>query len=262
MSLSVENLVFGYTEKMLLNGISFTLEKGDSLCLLGPNGIGKTTLLRCLLGIMKYQAGFVRMNHQDIRKLPAKEVAKEIAYVPQATSIMFPYTVLDMVMMGRNPHIGYMSVPSKEDRRVAIESLELLGIVHLAEKLFGEISGGERQMALIARALTQQSNLLIMDEPTASLDYGNQVKILQIINQLVQAGYSIIMTSHFPNHAFLSSNKVALMKGGRILAMGDPKTIITEENLSALYGTKIKVVTAYLDDENAHEVHVCVPLIS
>lgn len=230
--------------------------------MLGPNGTGKTTLLRCLLGINKYREGRITIHQHDIRKLSAKELAKEIAYVPQATSIVFPYTVQDMVIMGRNPHIGYMNVPSKEDIRIAIESMELLGIVHLAERMFGEISGGERQMALIARALTQGSNLLIMDEPTASLDYGNQVKILQIINHLVQKGYSIIMTSHFPNHAFLASNKVALMKGGKIVEMGAPKAIITEENLSGLYGTKIKVVTTHLEDMDMHEVNVCIPLIS
>ena len=144
--------------------------------------------------------------------------------------------------------------------RIAGEALTRLGIAHLANSLFSEISGGERQMTLIARALTQRASLLVMDEPTASLDYGNQVCILKIITQLTQEGYSIIMTSHFPNHAFLLCNKVLIMKNGLITASGSPEEVVTENNLSELYSTKIKIVE--FDDGITKPVKVCIPLLA
>lgn len=262
MILSVQGVGFGYTKKPLLQRVSFSVKKGDSLCLLGPNGTGKTTLLRCILGVNKFSVGQILLNGKDIRKMPIKEIAQTIAYVPQASSVVFPYTVLDMVVMGRNPHIHHLNTPSTEDWQIARDSLEILGISYLAESQFGEISGGERQMALIARALTQQSQLLVMDEPTASLDYGNQVRILGIINQLVQQGYSVVMTSHFPNHAFLACNQVVLLKDGVVRASGDPEEIVTELNLSDLYGTRIKVVTVDITEEDFTQVKVCVPILS
>lgn len=261
MLLHAKNLEFAYDRRKLLNKISLQVRKGDSLCLLGANGAGKTTLLRCLLGMNKISSGEILLNGIDLRTMSAKEIAKEIAYVPQATNAVFPYSVLDMVVMGRNPHISWMSTPSRQDREIAEDSLQLLEIEHLAAKSFHEISGGERQMVLIARAIAQKSNLLIMDEPTASLDYGNQVRILTTINDLVQKGYTIIMTSHFPNHAFLVSNRVALLKGGVISEVGGPDDIITERNLSQLYQARIKVVSVATSEQTGPNVKVCIPLL-
>ncbi len=263
MGLAVEDLSFGYPKRSnILDGVSFSIDKGDVLCLLGPNGTGKTTLLRCLLGINKIKKGEIYVGSRNVRSMTPRELARMVAYVPQATTVVFPYQVLDMVIMGRSPHVNVMSVPSAEDVEIAREALARTGISHLEECLFSEISGGERQMVLIARALAQQSDILIMDEPTASLDYGNQTRILKIINELAQQGYSIIMTSHFPNHAFLACNKVAIMNGGKILDIGNPDDIVTDSSLSELYSAEIRVVSAKIFEKPCKEIKVCVPLLA
>ncbi len=263
MGLAVEDLSFGYPKRSnILDGVSFSIDKGDVLCLLGPNGTGKTTLLRCLLGINKIKKGEIYVGSRNVRSMTPRELARMVAYVPQATTVVFPYQVLDMVIMGRSPHVNVMSVPSAEDVEIAREALARTGISHLEECLFSEISGGERQMVLIARALAQQSDILIMDEPTASLDYGNQTRILKIINELAQQGYSIIMTSHFPNHAFLACNKVAIMNGGKILDIGSPDDIVTDSSLSELYSAEIRVVSAKIFEKPCKEIKVCVPLLA
>lgn len=263
MSLEVERLAFSYPKRgAVLTDVTLSLGEGEALALLGPNGTGKTTLLRCLLGINRFQHGKVQLDGRDMRSLTRRELASSIAYVPQATNAIFPYRIVDMVLMGRTPHIGLLATPSKQDERIARDALEKLGIVHLADRFFGEISGGERQMTLIARAITQQSSILILDEPTASLDFGNQIRILKIIRELSERGYSILMTTHFPNHAFLSCNKVALIKGGTIRAIGDPEEIVTDENLSDLYSVPITVVSISLPDSRAKSVKVCVPILA
>jgi iron complex transport system ATP-binding protein len=263
MELCVEDLSFAYPKRpSLINGVSFSVDKGDVLCLLGPNGTGKTTLMRCLLGINKIKRGRIKIGGFDISNMSARELARLVAYVPQATTIAFPYQVMDMVIMGRSPHIGFMSTPSEVDLEIARSALDETGISHLQDSLFSEISGGERQLVLISRALAQQSNILIMDEPTASLDYGNQTRILKIIRGLASQGYSIVMTTHFPNHAFLACNKVAIMNGGKIVAIGSPDDIVTDGNLSDLYTTKIKVVSTKVRGMLSGEIKVCVPLMT
>ncbi len=257
--LTVDDIYFGYSKNDLLRGLSFTIENGDVVCLLGPNGAGKTTLLRCLLGISRVRAGGIRVDGRDIAAASPKELAAAMAYVPQATTTVFPHRVLDMVVMGRTPHIGFTAVPTKGDYRLAAEALARLGIEHLADSLFSEISGGERQLTLIARALTQQAGLLVMDEPTSNLDYGNQVRILKIITSLARQGYSIIMTSHFPNHAFLLCNKVFIMKNGLITAIGRPEEVITDSSLSELYSTGVKIVKI---GDGPDAATVCIPLMS
>lgn len=263
MILSVEDISFAYPRRPdLINGISFSVDKGDVLCLLGPNGTGKTTLLRCLLGINKIKRGRIRIGGRDISEMSARELARLVAYVPQAASVAFPYQVMELVIMGRSPHLGVMSTPTEKDMEIARSALARTGISHLQYSLFSEISGGERQLVLISRALAQQSNILIMDEPTASLDYGNQTRILKIVHELASKGYTIIMTTHFPNHAFLACNKVAIMKKGIIAAIGSPEEIITDDSLSDLYTTDIKVVSTKVRGMLSEEVKVCVPLMT
>ncbi len=258
--LVAENISFAYPSAgNLLTDISFSVDSGDVVCLLGPNGAGKTTLLRCLLGIAKIRTGSIRICGQEIQAISARELAAELAYVPQAAATVFPYRVLDIVVMGRTPHIDVTAVPGAHDYAIARESLAELGILHLADALFSRISGGERQLTLLARALTQRARLLIMDEPTASLDYGNQVRILRVIDKLAKQGYSIIMTSHFPNHAFLLCNQVMIMKQGKIVAQGSPEAVVTETVLSDLYMTKVKVVE--IDAGESKTLKVCLPLL-
>ena len=260
MSIDVKNLSFGYQDgNNLLNNISFFAAKGEVICLLGPNGAGKTTLLRCLLGINRPRQGRILIDGRDAKSMTQKEKFRHLAYVPQSGMAAFSYTVFDLVFMGRHPHLNYFSNPSERDMLITAKVLEQLNISNLADRYFDELSGGERQMVLIARALAQEAEVLIMDEPTSALDYGNQVKLLKLILALARAGYTIIMSSHYPSHAFLLANKVLMIKNGKLLAAGPPDKVVTEENLSNLYSTKIRVVKIF-DDHN-HETKMCFPLL-
>lgn len=258
--LNVKGLSFRYTQdRTVLEDISLSLKANDILCLLGPNGTGKTTLLKCLLKISKFQSGEVLLEGRSIKGISPRERAKIMAYVPQAAVMSFPYEVNEVVLMGRTAHLPMGKKVNLIDKDIASSALQMLGISHLKYRHFNEISGGERQMVLIARAIAQESKILIMDEPTANLDYGNQVRMLKVIKRLATKGYGILMTSHFPDHAFLACNKVALLKGGSIIAMGKPEEIVTSENLTKIYGTSICVTTAKFNEEE--NKRVCIPIM-
>lgn len=183
-----------------------------------------------------------------------------MAYVPQAISMAFPYKGREVVMMGRTAHFGLGAGPGKKDRLICDQALEQLGITDLADRQFNQMSGGERQMILVARAIAQQAKILVMDEPTANLDYSNQVRILQIINKLAAQDYSIIMTTHYPDHAFLACNHVALMRNGRIVEQGAPYDVVITNNLTKLYQTPVYVTDVALPGANTTKV--CVPIIN
>ncbi|EHQ89697.1 ABC transporter ATP-binding protein [Desulfosporosinus youngiae] len=260
--LTVKGLSFYYhPDRMILKDISFTLASHDILCLLGPNGTGKTTLIRCLLSLNKMKSGSIELDGQDLKKLSAKNRAKLMAYVPQATTMAFPYEAREVVLMGRVTHLATGGSPTNKDWELADEAMERLGILHMSRYLFSEMSGGEKQMVLLARALTQQAKIMIMDEPTANLDYSNQVKMLQVIRTLAGQGYSILMTSHFPDHAFLACNKAVLMRDGLFMAQGLPEDVVTTENLSRLYATPVCVTTATLHPRD-EVTKVCIPIMN
>ena len=257
--LSVHDLKYHYTpEHVVLKKISFDLEQGDILCLLGPNGTGKTTLIRCILSLYKPKGGTISLAGRDLAKTPAKLRAAMIAYVPQSTSITFPYCAGEIVLMGRVSHLALGARPGKKDRAAAEDAMETLGISWLRESPFNELSGGEKQMILVARALAQQAKILIMDEPTANLDYSNQVKMLRVIKNLASRGYSILMTSHYPDHAFLACTQALLMRDGVIMAQGAPEVIVTTENLTKLYSTPVIVTQAKTEKL---DTKVCIPIM-
>ena len=259
--LKVESLNFYYyRDKEILKDISFQLNKHDILCLLGPNGTGKTTLLRCILSLNKLKKGTIEIDGVDFTKANVKERAKIMAYVPQATTMAFPYQSFEIVLMGRIAHLATGRRPTAKDRVIANEAIERLGVTHLSHKSFNQMSGGEKQMILVARALAQQSKILVMDEPTANLDFSNQIRILQVIRDLAEEGYSILMTSHFPDHAFLACNKVALMRDGVIMDQGYPEDIVTTENLTKLYQTPVCVTEVELNLKRSM-TKVCVPVM-
>jgi iron complex transport system ATP-binding protein len=263
LTLCVERLSFSYSgDAPLLNEVSFGLAAGDVLCILGPNGSGKTTLLRCLLGIHRTAAGTIRVRGRNLAALTAKQLARELAYVPQGTPTGLPYTAFEVVLMGRSSYLRFMVGPTTADRHLALAAMDQLGIVHLAARRFPELSGGERQMVCIARALAQGSTVLLMDEPTAHLDYGNQVRILHTIRTLAQQGYSILLSTHAPDHALFVCNKVALLKDGRLHGPGSPQEIMTDTALSELYGTAIRVLQTRLPGCPTVEVSLCVPLMN
>lgn len=259
MRLEVVNLTCGYPNKIINNNISFAIESGDIICLLGPNGVGKTTLFKGLLGLVDVVSGNVLVDGENIRNWDNRRLARTIAYVPQAHTPPFAFSVLDVVIMGRNAHTGPFSKPTGQDVKIADETLERLGITYLRNCIYTEISGGERQMVLIARALAQQPAFLVMDEPTANLDYGNQVRVLSQIKELASSGLGIIMTSHSPDHAFLCSTKVALFLKDKTLLIGSPNEIVTETNLQKAYGIEINIIACRLS--NGQDLQLCTPVI-
>jgi len=261
MILTVEGLAFGYRTKLVGSDVSLAVAEGEVLCLLGPNGGGKTTLFKTLLGLLPPQAGRVTVQGKDIAALSRTEIARLIAYVPQAHIGYFPFTVFDVVLMGRTAHIGSFAAPSAHDHAVVASALSQLGIDHLADAVYTRISGGERQLALIARALSQESRILVMDEPTASLDFGNQVRVLDRIVALSRRGIAVILSTHDPDQAFLCADRVALLGGGRLAGLGRPTDMITPENLKRLYGVDVAVLEVAMPDTE-RRTRVCIPSLA
>jgi ABC-type cobalamin/Fe3+-siderophores transport system ATPase subunit len=259
--IQLEDAAFSYGDQSIFRHLSLDLRQGQILCLLGPNGCGKTTLLRCASGLAPLQEGRVLVDGKDMALLGEVERAKIIGFVFQEHHVLFPYTVLDVVRMGRAPHLGLFAVPSRRDTQVADEAIETVGISELRLKRYTEISGGERQLALIARALAQEPTILLLDEPTSHLDFGNQTLILETIKRLTsQHGLAVLMATHVPDHALFIASQVALMKAGGFLARGTPQEVVTEKNLKALYGIDVRIV-AVSGADGAATVHSAVPLL-
>ncbi|HOG47612.1 MAG TPA: ABC transporter ATP-binding protein [Anaerolineae bacterium] len=241
--LRLSNGGFSYGRHQVFSGLSLALCAGDVFCLLGPNGCGKTTLLRCLSGLLALDEGRVWLRGQPLSALDEMARARQMGIVFQEHSSPFPYTVLEMVVMGRAPHLSFLATPSQRDVGIAEQALAGVGMTHLRDKPYTQISGGERQLVLIARALAQEPLVLLLDEPTSHLDYGHQMLILATIERLARTqGLAVIMATHFPDHALLIANKAALMKEGGFIAVGPPDHVLTEDNLQQLYGVRVKVL--------------------
>jgi iron complex transport system ATP-binding protein len=241
MLMVAENISFGFPEKPVLRDISLTVRRGEIISLLGPNGSGKTTLLKSLLGLYRLDKGRVLFEGSAISSMQQKTLARSIAYVPQIHRASFAYLVIDVVLMGRIPHKTFFSRFSAEDMDIAQAALDKLSILHLRDRPYTRISGGERQLTLIARAMTQGAHTFIMDEPANGLDYGNQIKLLEGLIDLCDEGYTFIKSTHFPDHALWVADRVIMLKEGRIIADGAPDEVITSENLFSLYGREVDV---------------------
>lgn len=259
MKLELINVSCGYDKKTIVKDISLTLGPGEILCILGPNGVGKTTLFKSILGFLKLHNGQVLLGKEDIRNWSRKDFAKAIAYVPQGHVPPFPYKVREVVVMGRTAHLGLFSSPGEKDYKMADEILDSLSIGHLKDKVYTEISGGERQLVLIARALAQDPKILIMDEPTSNLDFGNQIRVLKHIKDLSLRNIGVIMTSHFPNHAFMASSKVLAMARGSKYKIDRADKVIRPELLEEMYGIKAQV-NIVKDQVTGEDIRVCIPL--
>jgi ABC-type cobalamin/Fe3+-siderophores transport system ATPase subunit len=242
MRISAEQVTSGYHGKAVISGISLTVESGEVLCLLGANGSGKTTLFKTILGLLQPISGRVCVDGEDIAQWSRQQRAKTLGYVPQAHTPPFAYSVRDVVLMARSVHSGPFSSPGKHDIAIAEEALDRLSILRLAHERYTELSGGERQMVLIARALAQQARVLVLDEPTSNLDFGNQMRVLRHIKELAASGLGLLMTTHFPDFAFLCASRVALMKEGRILAIDRPENTLTQTSLEEAYEIPLRIV--------------------
>ena len=240
--LKARSLAFGFPGRTVGRDVAFGLAAGEVMCVLGPNGGGKTTLFRTLLGLLPRQAGSIELNGEALESLSRTRIARLAGYVPQGHAAYFAYTVLEFVLMGRTSHLGVYAVPGRQDREVAERVLESLNISHLAARPVTEISGGERQLALVGRALAQEPSLLVLDEPTSGLDYGNQVRVLERISRLAESGIAVLFSSHDPDHAFLCAQQVLLLAEGRALALGPPADVINAQTLERLYGVSVRVL--------------------
>ncbi len=261
---AVEQASFSYGAQNIFERISFSVGPGEIFCLLGPNGCGKTTLLDCILGFHCLGSGSIRIKGKDVGSFKPGRIARSIAYVPQKHERTFPYTVREIVTMGRAGYLGLFGAPSPADRRMADEALERIGIRHLGDRPYTQLSGGETQLVMIARALVQDAPVVILDEPTAHLDLRYELFIMEVITGLVkQSGLAIIMATHFPNHAFYFQNNgvstsIALLHKGGFLAMGPPESILDEDRLRTLYGVNASVIS--LNTESGGTMKHIVPL--
>ena len=254
MSIEVQNLSFSYGDRPVLHDISFRVEKGEFLSILGPNGVGKSTLFRCVLGLLSGYTGQVLVDGADSRSFSVREAARHIAYIPQSSHPIFNYSVFDIVLMGRTSGLSTFRSPKKQDAELCRWALEKVGIPHLSDRCFHRLSGGEQQLVLIARALVQKAPILMLDEPTASLDFGNQLLVLEQCRNLAREGYTVIQTTHNPEQSYRYSDRILTIQHGRVLAEGTPKEVLTEKTIRALYGVEVDVVS--LRDDRAR---ICLP---
>jgi len=256
--LEVRNAHCGYGTKTVIKDISFSVAPGELLCLLGPNGVGKTTLFKTILGLLPLKSGQILLNGENVSSWSRRRFAAKVGYVPQAHTPPFPFQVLDVVTMGRTAHLGVFASPSARDVAIAEEALHTLDILHLRDLVYTEISGGERQLVLIARALAQQVEILIMDEPTSNLDFGNQIKVLEHVRQVVKKdGLSVILTTHFPNHALSYASKAIILGRDNTVSIGPPEVVITEAYLRDVYEVEAQFLG--MTSRHGRKFTVCIP---
>ena len=254
MSIEVKNLSFSYGDRPVLHDISFSVGKGEFLSILGPNGVGKSTLFRCVLGLLSGYTGQVLVDGVDARSFSVREAARHIAYIPQSSHPVFNYSVFDIVLMGRTSGLSTFRSPGRKDTEQCLWALEKIGISHLRDRCFHRLSGGEQQLVLIARALVQNAPILMLDEPTANLDFGNQLLVLEQARNLAREGYTVIQTTHHPEQSYMFSDRILAIQKGRVLTEGKPSQVLTEETIRSLYGVDVDVVS--LNNDN---VRICVP---
>lgn len=258
MKLELRNVSCGYdVHSPVLENVSFEINSGEICCVLGPNGVGKSTLFKTILHLLPALAGQICIDGEDISKWPAKRISRVMAYVAQSHIPSFPYRVKDIAMLGRMGQISAFAEPSKHDYEIVEQALEDVEIRHLRDKIYTEISGGERQLLMIAKALAQEPDILILDEPTANLDYGNMIKVMEKICKLAKKGLCVIFTTHIPDQAFMCSAKTLMLFRNDPLVFGDCNKVITEQNLYLAYHARIRILE--IIDSLGNPIRVCRP---
>ncbi len=256
MGISVNHLKFSYGKHPVLKGIEFQLQEGNLVCVLGKNGAGKSTLFRCMLGLLTGYQGEIRVEHENIKDLTQQQMAQKMAYIPQTHRAVYSFPVRDMILMGTTASLKNFENPGPHQREMVERAMEQVKITELADRMVNELSGGEQQLVLIARALAQQTKILVMDEPCSSLDYGNQIRLMQAMKKLAEEGYLVIQSTHNPEHAFLFANQTLALLEGKVAGLGTPQEVLTEELLERMYGIPLKLYE--VGKENAR---VCIPKI-
>jgi iron complex transport system ATP-binding protein len=240
----LRDVSFRYGDREILRHLTLDVPRGNVLSILGPNGSGKTTLLRCIAGALQPATGSIEIGGTDIHALSPPDRARRIGFLFQDHAPSFPYAVRDVVLMGRAPHLGFLGFPGGHDRAIAEQALERVGLRDVADRPYTRLSGGERQLVLLARILAQAPEVILLDEPTSHLDLRNQVLTLRIIRSLASDGLTMIMTTHDPNHAVWFGGPAVLMKEGRFVATGAAADVITQSTLTATYGVPVAVIDA------------------
>jgi iron complex transport system ATP-binding protein len=244
MMISLENIQFHYDPgKTILNDLSFSIDKGSITAILGPNGTGKTTLLHTILGLLAPQSGEVWIAGKKLSEYKRADLSQVISLVPQSEVVPYNFSVIEYVLLGRTPQLGFLDMPSDHDVALVYETLELLELSHLKLRPVTELSGGEQQMVVLARALVQQPKVLLLDEPTSHLDLSNKGRLLNILQVLAQRGVTVVFSTHDPDAAAMIANHVILLKSGAVLDAGEITHVLTSEKLTETYGTEVKVLT-------------------
>ncbi len=257
-ALSVRHLSFSFGRRPVVCDVSFDVHAGETFCLLGRNGCGKTTLLRCITGALAVDSGSVHYDGRDARTLKPLARARHLAVVPQGQEGAPEFSALDFVRMGRAPHLRFFEMPGVHDTDVATASLRRVGVEHLGDHRFNALSGGERQLVSIARALCQEPRLMLLDEPTSHLDYPNGIMLLELLGRLAADGLAIVMTTHDPDQPLLMRSNVGLMRDGSFVDVGSAAERITTETLRQVYGIEIAVIDVVLPGRE-QPVRVCIP---
>jgi len=247
--LTVNNVSFSYGKVDALHHVNLRIKQGQTLCVMGPNGSGKSTLIDTILGIHTPKEGTILLDGKDLSQFRREEIAKHVAFIPQTHGITFPYTVEEAVLMGRTAYTGMFRAPSQQDRQLCQEALLRVGILELKDRPYRELSGGELRLVLLARALCQKAPLILMDEPTAHLDYRNEMRFLEILCQLcIRDGIAVLLATHSPEHAFYLESRgvdteALFLKKGVPIRMGRPENVITEDVLADVYGVKARILS-------------------
>jgi iron complex transport system ATP-binding protein len=257
--IQLNNLECGYGKKRILSNVTGFIKQGEITCLLGKNGVGKTTLFKTILGLIPPLSGTITVKNKNITEYSHQELAKEISYVPQAHGTPFPFSVFDVVLMGNIAHTkGLFHHPTIESQHIAASCIALLGIKHLSHKTFSKLSGGEKQMVLIARAMAQQPKFIAMDEPTSNLDMGNNIKVMKITQMLKEKGYGVIINTHSPEQALNYADHVIMLKEGKIATSGNPNVVIDTQSISDIYNAEIELIETKTIKGNTRKVCVTI----
>jgi iron complex transport system ATP-binding protein len=242
MAIDVKNLNFFYGEMPVLKDLSFSVAKGDFFIIIGPNGSGKTTLMKVMAGIYTPKTGQLKILNRTLENYTRKDLAQTMAFVPQMMPVDFPFSVMEVVLMGRSPYMGMLGVEQEKDLKIAEQALAFTGVAHLAHRKLDQLSGGEQQRVFVARAICQEPDIILLDEPTASLDLAHQTRLMDLMEKLKnETGITVVMVSHDINLAAMYCDRLMLLNKGEMVCLGPPDEVLTFQTLEAAYGCTLLV---------------------